>query len=338
MDFSQESMKMIRLRIADELRNSRLNICGEAIHQSVKMSAHPDLSPDKTNPNVSDDDMDDFEMTSTKYQKLGKRSRGVGGSTKKSMPQGKNMCSASEGQNGSDADTEQPTNLQPQKWEDLCPELQGVLPSTDRYTYLIEEFELLPNDTFCGAPEASFEVKLRANLDNEEDTKEWLSAFMKQSKCTYRVTRSYHPKMKKNHYKLDLHCQHYKKKLTDKQVAKRGKPKSKTFVSELRNKKTQCPSKMYITVQIPPKTQAKGGPAARSILAHEGFVYLTFNHNHPLESAHVLSFRPVSAATKEKIFHCSQWVTLQPLPATSMKHSSLRKTQLRSSRSLPIGK
>lgn len=38
--------------------------------------------------------------------------------------------------------------------------------------------------------------------------------------------------MKKVHYKLDLHCQHYKEKLTDKQVAKRGKLKSKTFVSE----------------------------------------------------------------------------------------------------------
>ena len=34
--------------------------------------------------------------------------------------------------------------------------------------------------------------------------------------------------------------------------------------------------------------------------SHKGHLQLNFNHNHPLHSAHVLSFRPVSVETKEK--------------------------------------
>ena len=34
--------------------------------------------------------------------------------------------------------------------------------------------------------------------------------------------------------------------------------------------------------------------------SHKGYLQLNFAHNHPLHSAHVLSFRPVFAETKEK--------------------------------------
>ena len=300
MDFSQESMQMIRLRIADELRKSCLNIQdGSSTTASIqasecKKTREKDHSTLKSKPfETLNDDMDDFQTTSLKYRKGRKRSR-------EEPPKSVTKGDGSAHKVKTTSETEKPTGLQPQKWNDLCQELQDVLPPTDKYSYLLEAFQQLPKETFCGAPESSFEVKLCVNLENEEDTKEWVSTLMEQSKCTYRVTRSYHPKMKRVRYKLDLHCQHFKKKLTDKQVAKCTKQKEKTFVLDLRKKKTQCPSKLCITIQIPSKAQSKNGPAARVLHDHKGYVQLTFNHNHPLESAHVLSFRPISAETKEK--------------------------------------
>ena len=101
-----------------------------------------------------------------------------------------------------------------------------------------------------------------------------------------------------------MHCQHFQKKLTDKQVAlaRCSKRKPLSLVSNTRRKKTQCPSKLSITIQVPSKVQLKKYPAASKLAQHQAVIKLTFDHNHPLESAHVLSFRPVAPETKEKYF------------------------------------
>lgn len=41
-------------------------------------------------------------------------------------------------------------------------------------------------------------------------------------------------------------------------------------------------------------------PSPEVLLSHKGHLQLDFRHNHPLTSAHVLSFRPISEETKGK--------------------------------------
>ncbi len=93
-----------------------------------------------------------------------------------------------------------------------------------------------------------------------------------------------------------------RKALSNKQKASR-KPPQKTALSGLRDKKVQCPSKMTMVLTNPSKTmtQAKS-PWGKILCSHKAHIKLDFNHNHPVESAHVLSFRPVGEATKEAYF------------------------------------
>ena len=62
-----------------------------------------------------------------------------------------------------------------------------------------------------------FHTQFRIKLQKEESVIQWLKAFQNHSKCTYRVTWTYKPLMKQVKYKIDMYCQHFKKKLTDKQ-------------------------------------------------------------------------------------------------------------------------
>ena len=94
---------------------------------------------------------------------------------------------------------------------DLVPELQNVLPIKDNYTYIVESFKTLPEQTFCGASKLNFEAHIRTNLETEEQAKEWVRELSEQCKCTYRVTRTYKPALKRVTYKVDLHCQHFRK-------------------------------------------------------------------------------------------------------------------------------
>ena len=135
---------------------------------------------------------------------------------------------------------------------DLVPELRNVLPITDKYTYIVESFKTLPDQSFCGASKVNFEAHIRMNLETEEQAKEWVRELSDQCKCTYRVTRTYKPALKRVTYKVDLHCQHFRKKLTKKQLSLKPK-KAETLLSGVHCKKTQCPSTLKITIQKPPK-------------------------------------------------------------------------------------
>ena len=63
-------------------------------------------------------------------------------------------------------------------------------------------------------------------------------------------------------------------------------------------KKTECPSKLNITTQKPPK---KNVP--KHCDTYKAFVKLIFHHNHPIDSAHVLGFRPVLEETRREYVH-----------------------------------
>ena len=54
------------------------------------------------------------------------------------------------------------------------------------------------------------------------------------------------------------------------------------------------------------------------------FVKLSFNHNHPLDSGHALSFRPVSVATKDAYMHLFE----NGNSASSARHEYVRYLQL----------
>ena len=67
----------------------------------------------------------------------------------------------------------------------------------------------------------------------------------------------------------------------------------------LRNKKTGCPSTLILTVTIP-SSRAKAMLHSGTLkISHPTIIQIFFNHNHPIDSAHALSFRPVSLQVKE---------------------------------------
>ena len=69
------------------------------------------------------------------------------------------------------------------------------------------------------------------------------------------------PGMKQIKCKFVMHCQHYAKKLTQKQREKsalaRVKKAKAPLSLQLWNKKTDCPSNFTLAVQIPTKTQTR---------------------------------------------------------------------------------
>ena len=103
-----------------------------------------------------------------------------------------------------------------------------------------------------------------------------------------------------------MHCQHHKKPLTTAQLQQAanavGKKQKKALMSSLRNKKTQCPSTLTLTLQVPTKKQQRASECHPYLLSHKAVLKIDFTHNHPLTAAHALSFRPVSADTKKQFF------------------------------------
>ena len=86
-----------------------------------------------------------------------------------------------------------------------------------------------------------------------------------------------------------------------------AKPICKTFLHDTRNKKCNCPSTLKLTVTVPPKHSNPKTKLIESFLGtHHTILKISFNHNHPIESAHTLSFRPVSNETKQQIFEYFQ--------------------------------
>ena len=122
------------------------------------------------------------------------------------------------------------------QWGELDHTLQSVLPPD--YIYLMEHYQEHSKSSFSGAPKVCFQAHFRVNLQNEEQVKHWLHALQSHSKCMYRVTRTYKPLLKRVKYKVDMHYQHFQKKLTDKQVLARCfKRKPLSLVSNTRRKK-----------------------------------------------------------------------------------------------------
>ena len=104
-----------------------------------------------------------------------------------------------------------------------------------------------------------------------------------------------------------MHCQHAKKKLTPKQAAQanlaKGKNAKTSLMHDVRQKKTGCLSSLKLTVTRPTKKNQHGSSQQNlNCVSHPTVLTLLFNHNHPIDSAHALSFRPIDTETKEKFY------------------------------------
>ena len=179
--------------------------------------------------------------------------------------------------------------------------MKEVLPPSEKYTYIIEEYESCPktHDT------PKFEATVRINITNKAQADQWLQEFMSHSKCTYRITKTTNPTLKRVVTKYTMHCQHYRKPLSAKQMEAHLQAhtteKKKPLTSGIRDKKTYCPSQLSLTVQVTTKKQLLSSDSTPHLLSHRAVLKLHFCHNHLIHSAHSLSFQPVSDSTREKI-------------------------------------
>ena len=170
--------------------------------------------------------------------------------------------------------------------------------------------------SFEGAPEFAFSAVIRINLESTEAVDNWLKKMMETSLCTYRVSRGGHkPVGKRILCKHEMHCQHSRKALTPKQIQKSAAAKAKKLRKPLctlaRDKKTQCPSTLTLSLQVPTKKQKRAAEQHPYLLSHRAVLKLDFIHNHPIHAAHPLSFRPISEKTKQQFLeyfdkgHCA---------------------------------
>ena len=81
------------------------------------------------------------------------------------------------------------------------------------------------------------------------------------------------------------------------------------FLNE--GQKTQCPSTLILTLQVPWKKQQRASQCHPYLLSHKAVLRIDFTHNHPLTAAHSPSFRPVREDSSVR-------ATLPHLPDTHM--------------------
>ena len=159
---------------------------------------------------------------------------------------------------------------------------------------------------FQGSLDVAFEAQVQINLKNEIETKELLDKMQQHSQVTNRVTRTHKPGLKCVLCKFECHCQLFRKTLTEKQVAKgavaKAKKARKPLTRMVRKKKTQCSSHLILTVQLTNKKQTQAAEVKPYLLTHTGLLNIDFMHNHPLTSAHALSFRDILEVTKHTFY------------------------------------
>ena len=196
--------------------------------------------------------------------------------------------------------TEELSHVTKYSWDNLPKLLQPVLPKG--YTYVVEHLETLQSRGFAGAQTYPFRAQFRMSVTHVDGAQSWLTSMMEHSQCTYRVTRTYKPEMKRVLYRVDMHCQHKQKQLSLKQLAsKSSRTSQKGLASELRKKKTNCLSTLIMTIENPVRKPIRQCHKQSTVL-HPTVVKLLFDHNHPIHSAHCLSFRPIAQHTKDIFF------------------------------------
>ena len=60
-------------------------------------------------------------------------------------------------------------------WDGLHSSVQEVIPDSKEYTYIVETFRQLECEEVTGAPEHSFELRVRINVFNTDEANQWLT-------------------------------------------------------------------------------------------------------------------------------------------------------------------
>lgn len=173
-----------------------------------------------------------------------------------------------------------PSQTLAQSFQEVPGDLQSILPSD--YIYHVETFEELPKSTFLGAPSAFFKTKFYIKLDTEAAARQWLQKFEDKSHTTYRILKGSKPAGSIIVFKTVKHCQHFRKYFPKGRVPKRGE-------KTLRQKKTECPSRLTLCIYSRRPTVVRKLPVSDYLCE----VDLIYDHDHPVDSAHSLSFRDV---------------------------------------------
>ena len=168
----------------------------------------------------------------------------------------------------------------------LPPILMDVFPTSYRYNF--KSFETNVSENI-----PPFTAVVQINVETEEKALQWIKDLENHTSITYRVTRGNKCKGKKIIFKTDRHCQHKRKKLSEKQ-----KHCEKKRMSLSRNKKKDCPAHFTLKVHA-----NRANPLPRDLSIH-------WEHNHSIQSAHALSFRPLGEEiiknTSNKAIHRHQ--------------------------------
>ncbi|XP_014674337.1 PREDICTED: uncharacterized protein LOC106814535 [Priapulus caudatus] len=164
------------------------------------------------------------------------------------------------------------------------------LPS--EYAYHVNNFEQFVPDVYSGAPDIIFRASVWVNkISDRESFDIWLKAFQNLTRTEYRVTRT-HPRVKGKFvmYRGEYHCQHRTRSFHYVPVKK----KSLTSSAGRRSRKADCNSSICLTVYTSGAEIAGGCSNMRCLLR------IDYCHSHAIDSAHMLSFRKVSDATRQK--------------------------------------
>ena len=109
------------------------------------------------------------------------------------------------------------------------------------HTYIVLNYETEDRENFTGAPPDAFSCTLLIDIQNEEGVTNWLESFSEKTKTTYRIERGSKISGTRVSFKTERICQH-KRKYTRKSA------KRETYSLSGRNKKTDCPSKLTLTI------------------------------------------------------------------------------------------
>ncbi len=135
----------------------------------------------------------------------------------------------------------------------------------------------------------SYNCSFKIELDSEESIKKWVTAFNEKSKETmvYETCRS--GKGKKVVKIFYLRCHH---KQRQSGMHTKSNKKLKTTHKIHNNKHTNCPAQLMLTL-LPPATKLNGFCVS---------VPLKHNHNHLVQVADALRFRPLSEQSKKDYY------------------------------------
>ena len=134
----------------------------------------------------------------------------------------------------------------------------------------------------------TFECEFKIKLETEDSARKWIAEYNAKTKETMVYDSSKNQSGKRVIKKLYLRCQHKQR-----QTAMHTKEYKvlKTTHKEHNNKNTDCPAQIILTL-LPPRKHDK-------FCVH---VTLKHTHNHMVDIADALRFRPVSHNTKEKYY------------------------------------